>query len=268
MTKLPNPTWLVGCGNMGGAIVEGWRAAEIDLSGAVAIRPSGTPVEGVRTVTSLAQAGPPPKLVVLGFKPQKLDSIAPELQPWLSSKTILVSILAGASAQSLRRRFAKPAAIIRAMPNTPVAIRRGVVALFSEDADEAQRAEIGGLFAPLGFTLWTRTEEQFGTIGSIAGSGPAYVARFVAALAKAGQARGLSPELSATLALETLLGTGWLAASRQADMAQIARQVASPGGTTEAGLKMLDGEQALDRLIDSVIDAAGKRGAEMAGETR
>ena len=83
--QLPAPTWFVGCGNMGGAIVAGWRAAGVDLSSLVVIRPSGTPVEGARVVKSFAQAGPPPSMVVLAFKPQKLDAIAPELRNWVTS---------------------------------------------------------------------------------------------------------------------------------------------------------------------------------------
>ena len=95
MINLPGVTWFVGCGNMAGAMVEGWRIAGLDLSQAVAVRPSGTPVEGVRTVSSLAEAGGEPKLVVLGFKPQQLDEIAVELAPLLTNETVVVSILAG-----------------------------------------------------------------------------------------------------------------------------------------------------------------------------
>ena len=127
--RLPVPTWFAGCGNMGGAIVAGWRTAGLDLSSAIAIRPSGTPVEGVRTVPTFADAGRPPQLVVLGFKPQKLDEVAPELRKFLSAKTVLVSMLAGLEAASLRERFPGVAAVVRAIPNLPVAIRRGVIAL-------------------------------------------------------------------------------------------------------------------------------------------
>src|SRR5882757_3607573 len=109
--SLPRPTWFVGCGNMGGAILDGWRAAGIDVSGVVVIRPSGTAVEGVSTVKTFAEAGPPPKLVVLAFKPQKLDEIAPQLRPWLTSRTTVVSILAGVEATSLHKRFPGAGAI-------------------------------------------------------------------------------------------------------------------------------------------------------------
>ena len=264
--QLPAPTWFVGCGNMGGAIVEGWRTAGIDLSQAVVIRPSGKPVEGVRTVTALPDAGVPPKLVVLAVKPQKLDEVVPQLKPWITSKTAIVSILAGVEAATLRQRFPSAGAIIRAMPNLPVANRRGVTALYTADADEALKQQIGDLFVALGWAMWTIDEARFASIGAVAGAGPAYVARFVAALAKAGEAKGLSPEIAATIALETVLGTAWMAATTGESMDAVAKRVASPNGTTVAGLKVLD--PALDGLVRSTIDAAAQRGAQLAEEAR
>jgi pyrroline-5-carboxylate reductase len=268
MLELPSPTWFVGCGNMGGAIIEGWRAAGIDLSNVVVIRPSGMPVEGVRTVTRFADAGPPPKLVVLAFKPQKLDEVAPELRKWLSSKTVVLSILAGVEAASLRQRFPGAAAIVRAMPNLPVAVRRGVTALYSDDAADDVRGQLGELFVALGWGMWMADEARFSALGSVAGAGPAYVARFVAALAKAGVRRGLSEETAATVALETVLGTVWMAATKGEDMESIARRVASPKGTTEVGLAVLDNEHVLDALVALTIDAAARRGAELAEEAK
>jgi pyrroline-5-carboxylate reductase len=262
------PTWFVGCGNMGGAIVAGWRSAGIDLSSAVVIRPSLTPVEGIRTVPTFADAGSPPKLVVLAFKPQKLDEIAPQLRKYLASKTVLVSILAGVEAASLRERFPGVGAVVRAMPNLPVAIRRGVVALYSEDADQATRQELSDLFGAIAYAPWMSDEAKFAAVGSVAGAGPAYVARFIAALAKAGEKRGLSPELASTIALETVLGTAWMAASTGEDMESVARRVASPKGTTEAGLAVLDRDEVLDQLIGVTIEATARRGAELAGEAK
>ena len=266
--QLPAPTWFVGCGNMGGAIVAGWRAAGVDLSSLVVIRPSGTPVEGAPVVKSFAEAGPAPSMVVLAFKPQKLDAIAPELRNWVTSKTAIVSILAGVEAASLRQRFPNAGAIVRAMPNLPVAIRRGVVALYSEDADDGLRQTLSNLAAALGYAPWTTDQAKFAAVGSVAGAGPAYVARFIQALAGAGERRGLSPEIASTLALETVLGTAWMAASTGEDMASVARRVASPNGTTEAGLAVLDRDQVLDQLIALTIDAAGRRGAELAEEAK
>jgi pyrroline-5-carboxylate reductase len=264
--SFPAPTWFIGCGNMGGALVAGWRAAGIDLSQAVVIRPSGAPVEGLRTVASLSEAGAPPKLVVLAVKPQKLDEIARELEPLVTRDVVLVSILAGAEVASLRKRFPNAGAIVRAMPNLPVEIRRGVVALYSEDADDALRQQLGDLFVALGWAMWTADEDKFGAIGSVAGAGPAYVARFIGALTKAGERRGLSNQIAATIALETVLGTSWMAATTGESMESVVGRVASPNGTTEAGLAVLD--KALDDLLEVTIDAAARRGAQLADDAR
>jgi pyrroline-5-carboxylate reductase len=154
------------------------------------------------------------------------------------------------------------------MPNLPVAIRRGVISLYSEDADDATRRELAELFAPLGFAPWMADEAKFAAVGSVAGAGPAYVARFIAALTKAGEKRGLSKEIASTIALETVLGTSWLAASTGQDMDAIAHRVASPRGTTEAGLAVLDRDDVLDQLIAVAIEAAARRGSELAEEAK
>ena len=265
---LPNPTWFIGCGNMAGAMIEGWRGGGVGLSGAIVIRPSGMPVQGIRTLTSPADAGAPPRLVILGMKPQKLDEVAPGLTPYLSSKTIIVSMLAGVETASLRQRFPASAAVIRIMPNLPVSVRRGVIALYGENVSDDARQLVEPLFAALGFALWVQREDQLAAIGSVAGAGPAYVARFIDALAKAGQERGLSEELARTVAIETVFGTAWMAASASESMADLARRVASPNGTTEAGLKILDDGAALDSLVARAIEAAAARGAEIAAEAR
>jgi pyrroline-5-carboxylate reductase len=150
----------------------------------------------------------------------------------------------------------------------PVAIRRGVVGLYSEDVSDETRDELSQLFAKLGFAMWTNTESSLAAIGSVAGAGPAYVARFVEALAKAGVDRGLSEELAKTLALETVLGTAWMAATTRESMDDIVRRVASPNGTTEAGLAVLGRDDVLDKLVSLTISAASRRGNELAEEAK
>ena len=268
LVALPSPTWFVGCGNMAGAMVEGWRSAGVDLSSAVAIRPSGTPVEGIRTVRSMAEAlsdgREPPKLAILGFKPQKLDEVAPEFARLLTEETVVVSILAGVEASTLRSRFLRARSIVRMMPNLPVAIRRGVIALYSDDAEDVLRTQLSELAAMLGYAMWTSTDAAFAAIGSVAGAGPAYAARFVDALAQAGVRRGLPDGIAATIALETVLGTAWMAATTRESMDAIVRRVASPNGTTEAGLAVLDPH--LPGLVAVTIEAAARRGTELAEE--
>ena len=266
--KLPAPTWFVGCGNMGGAILDGWRAGGLDLSPVTVIRPSGKPVDGARVVTSSRDAGPPPRIAVLAFKPQKLDEIAPELRQFLSAGTTLVSLLAGVEMTSLRQRFPGVGAIARATTNLPVAVRRGVTGLYSTDADTRTQQELNDLFSALGFTMWMADEQKLAAVGALTGAGPAYVARFVAALSKAGVDRGLSEEIASTLAVETVLGTAWMAATTGEGMESIAKRVASPKGTTQAGLDVLDRDAALDTLVAQTIDAAARRGAELAEEAK
>ena len=268
MLEIPTPTWFVGCGNMGGAILDGWRMGGLDLSPVTVIRPSGKPVGGTRVVTSVVEAGAPPKVVVLAFKPQKLDEVAPELRRFLSAKTTVVSLLAGVEAASLRQRFPGVGAIVRAMSNLPVAVRRGVTGLYSPDADGHVQEEINNLFSALGFAMWMADEQKLAALGSVAGAGPAYVARFIAALSKAGVKRGLTQQIASTLALETVFGTAWMAVTAGESMDSVAKRVASPKGTTEAGLAVLDHDHVLDELVALTIDAAARRGAELAEEAK
>ena len=253
---------------MSGAMVEGWRSANVDLSDAVVIRPSGKPVEGMRVTTSYAQAGAPPKLVILGCKPQQLDDVVAKLTAHLSSQTLVVSILAGVELETLRQKLWTAGAIVRAIPNLPVAVRRGVVAMYGEELPGELHDEVSQLFAQLGYALWVNGEDSLAAVGSVAGAGPAYVARFVDALAKAGVERGLSQDLSTTIALETVLGTSWMAAATRESMDEIVRRVASPNGTTEAGLAVLGRDDVLNKLISLTISAASRRATELGEEAK
>ena len=258
------PAWLVGCGNMAGAMVEGWRAAGVDFSGVTVIRPSGASVEGLRTVTNFPDEQP--RFVMLGFKPQKLDEVAPGLEPHIGNQSIVVSMLAGVTAATLRERFPRAKAIVRIMPNLPVRQRRGVTPLFSNDSDADAKRIVEELMLLLGMAPWCSDERQIGTIGAISASGPAYIARFAEALGRAGARRGIEPGLAQAVAGQTLVGTGAFAAATGASMAEIARRVASPGGTTEAGLSVLDAAEGLKALADQVIDATLRRVDELAAE--
>lgn len=266
MIPLP-PVWFVGCGHMAGALIEGWLKADVDFSEAVVIRPSGRQVAGIRTVSSFPDE-PSPLRCVLGFKPQSLRDIAPILAPRLSSTTVLISMLAGVEVATLRAFFPGVQSVVRIMPNLPVSERRGLTALYSADAEADLRQRLMALFGLLGRTHWADDEAELAAIGALAGAGPAYVARFIAALAKAGEARGLAPGLAQAIALETVAGTALMAEARGEAMDEVARRVASPKGTTEAGLAVLDTGAALDRLIAETIEAAARRGAQLAEAAR
>jgi pyrroline-5-carboxylate reductase len=245
-------------------MIEGWRAAEVDFSGVTVIRPSGKPVQGIRTVTAYPDEWP--SFVMLGFKPQKLDEIAPDLVQHITDETIVVSMLAGVAAATLRERFPRSRAIIRIMPNLPVAQRAGVTPLYSEDGDAEARDIIAGLMGMLGLAPWCTDESQIAAIGAISASGPAYFARLAEAMGKAAAKRGLDPELAQAIAAQTLIGTGAFVADTRESMAAIARRVASPKGTTEQGLAVLDGPDGLQPVIDRMLNAALRRVDELAAE--
>ena len=144
---LPGPLWMVGCGNMGSAMLAGWIAAGIDPAHVTVVRPSGRAVgHGVRVLTDFPE-DEVPAIVVLAMKPHQIDAVAPALAPILDPETILVSILAGVELASLRARFTAPRTIAKAMPNLPVAIEKGVVVLCSDSADGTARAIVTGLTA-------------------------------------------------------------------------------------------------------------------------
>jgi pyrroline-5-carboxylate reductase len=176
-------------------------------------------------------------------------------------------LLAGVAAATLRERFPGARAIVRAMPNLPVATGQGVTALFSADEDPDAMALVEALIARLGLAPWCRDEAAFSAIGAVAGSGPAYVARFVAALARGGEQLGLDPDLARAIATQTLVGTAAMAATGE-PMEDIARRVASPRGTTEQGLAVLDGVPGLQSLVDEMLGAAIARGHELAEAAR
>jgi pyrroline-5-carboxylate reductase len=176
--------------------------------------------------------------------------------------------LAGVEVATLSRHFPAALGIVRATPNLPVAVRRGVTGLYGDLAAGPLKQQIGDLFVALGFAMWMADEAKLGALGAVAGAGPAYVARFIAALAKAGVRRGLTEEITTTLALETVLGTAWLATSNGESMDSIARRVASPNGTTQAGLDVLVRVGVLDQLVAISSVAAARRGAELAEEAK
>jgi pyrroline-5-carboxylate reductase len=265
---LPGPFWLVGCGNMAGAMLDRWLAVGIDRSQITVIRPSGGFVaEGVRVLTAYP-SDETPFLVMLGVKPQKIDEVTPLLAPILDPHTIVISLLAGVELESLRARFPAPRTIFRAMPNMPVKLGKGVINLIGNRSGDAENLLIEALMKALGTVERFDDEQKFQAAGVLTGAGPAFVFRFIDALAKAGEAVGLSPDQAERLAVKMVEGAGALAASEKENPATLARQVASPGGTTRAGLDILDADEALDRLVRQTLAAGLRRSIEMAEAAR
>jgi pyrroline-5-carboxylate reductase len=265
---IEGPIWLVGCGNMAGAMLRRWLECGLDPHEVTIIRKSGAPfAEGVTVLTAPPPDGPVPAMVMLGVKPQLLDLIAPELAPMLAPETLLVSILAGVDLKALRRRFAIPHEILRAMPNTPVALGQGVVALATDSAERAGRDRAEALMAPLGLVEWIE-ESLFDVVTALAGSGPAFLFRFIDALAEAGADAGLSADQAARLALATVGGSAALASVAGESPRALADRVASPGGSTRRGLDVLDEDGGLNPLIRNTLTAAILRNREMAEAAR
>ena len=264
----PAPLWLVGCGNMAGAMLEGWLAAGLDPAQVTVIRPSGrAPAPGIHTLTA-PPAGEAPALVLLGVKPQKLGEVAPALAPLVGEGTILVSILAGVELTALRARFPHARLVAKAMPNLPVALRKGVVELLAEPGDAIAQGEVEALMATLGRTFWFEDEAKFNVASALTAAAPAFLFRFLDALAEAGRSLGLPAAEAARLAAAMAEGASALAAASPETPAELARRVASPGGTTEAGLAILDGPEGLRPLILRTLEASRRRGAEMAAAAR
>jgi pyrroline-5-carboxylate reductase len=265
---LEGPVWLIGCGNMAGAMLRRWLDCGLDPREVTVIRKSGAFVaDGVTVVTAPPPDGPVPALAMLGVKPQMLDLVARDLAPMLARETLLVSILAGVELTALRRRFPTPHAIVRAMPNTPVAVGQGVVALASDSAEPGLRDRAQAVMQPLGLVEWL-DEDLFDVATALAGSGPAFLFRFIDALAEAGADAGLPADQAARFALAMVQGAAILAANADESPRALAERVASPGGSTRRGLDVLDEDGGLNPLIRNTLIAAILRNREMAEAAR
>lgn len=257
--------WIIGCGNMGGAMVNRWLDSGIAPQRVTIIDPALPAMpEGVTVVAAPPADAAPPSIALLSVKPQLLDAVAPQIAPMLGKETVLVSILAGVEISALRGRFANPQAIVRAMPNLPVALGRGVVALFADQ----KNAAVDALMQPLGLVEWLDSESLFDAVTALSGSGPAFLYRFIDALAQAGAALGLPREQSARLAMATVEGSATMAAAASESPATLADRVASKGGSTRTGLDVLDEGDALITLLTKTLEAAKRRNAEMAADAK
>ena len=257
---------ICGCGNMGGAMLAGWLRGGLDPARFTVVDPvlPEAPA-GVRLLRDVPAESF--DFVLLGIKPQALDQVAPALEP-ATRGAVLLSILAGAELASLAERFPQAAGMVRVMPNLAAAIGRSPLGLFAQGLDDAALDQVGALLAPLGTAEWLASESQLDAVTALAGSGPAFVYRIIDALGKAGAELDLDPDQARRLAVAMVEGAAILAASTDLAPEELARRVTSPGGTTAAGLVVLDRDQALNRLISATLRAARDRGAEMAAEAR
>ena len=265
----PDRLLFIGCGNMAGAMFARWLDCGLPPERVTVVRPSGKAVaEGVTVLTQLDGPVAEGTLVLLGFKPQQLGAIAETVAPLLKG-AILFSILAGVPVAQLRDAFPQSGTILRCMPNLPVRIGKGVSILHAgSDASVAQRDQAEALCAPLGLVEWLDDEALFDAATALAGCGPAFVYRFIDALAAAGRDLGLGDAASARMALAMVEGAAISAAASDIPPDAMADAVASKGGMTREGLDVLDRPDGLAFLIDQTLRAARDRGVALAALSR
>jgi pyrroline-5-carboxylate reductase len=257
---------LVGCGNMAGAMLDGWLAAGVPAERFTVADPAERELPGGVTRLPAIPAAGSFDIVVLGIKPQILAQVAPQVAP-LTAGATLVSILAGVELDVLEAQFPGALGIVRLMPNLSAALGKSPLAMAERGLDENGRDAITSLLKPLGTPEWI-AEREFDLVTALAGSGPAFVYRFIDALGEAAAGLGLEEGTARRLALATVEGAAALAAASPHDPAELARRVASPGGVTQAGLDALDEAAALPTLLQKTLRAAQDRSAAMAEEAR
>ncbi len=260
---------LAGAGKMGGALLTGWLARGLDPKRVVVIEPY--PSDDIRTLSDrgirlnpAAEDIGDAAALVLAVKPQTFGDAGPALRPLLGHSTLVVSIMAGTTIARLDTVCGGD--IVRAMPNTPAAIGRGMtVAVAAKGVNETQRAMADALLRATGTVEWIDDEALMDAVTAVSGSGPAYVFLLAEELARAGGSAGLPADLAAKLARETVAGSGELLHRSDLDAATLRRNVTSPGGTTAAALEVLMAEGGLQDLMTRAVAAAATRGRELAG---
>jgi len=261
---------LVGAGKMGSAMLDGWLARGLKPKQIAVIEPHAG-----KAVKALARRGlklnPKGKVdaataIVIAVKPQIASGAVPQLAAHVDKNTLVLSIMAGRTIGFLEKFLPPGTAIVRAMPNTPAAIGRGIsVAAANANVSARQRKQASELLAAIGKVEWIGDEALMDAVTALSGSGPAYVFLLAEAMASAGIAAGLPPALATRLARETVAGSGELLHRSDLDAATLRENVTSPGGTTAAALDVLMGPDGFDQLLTRAIAAATQRSRELAG---
>lgn len=274
MALLPAAMVLVGCGKMGAALLNGWLEHGVPADSIRIVEPdpanaaiaAGCGVAVVDDPDAL-DADPLPDVIVLAVKPQRLDALLSAYQRFVSRGSAVLSIAAGKTIGGLNHGLGGAAAVVRAMPNTPASIGRGItVACANERASPEQRAVCDALLACVGSVLWIEDEHFMDAVTAVSGSGPAYVFYLVECLAEAGVAAGLTPALAMQLARSTVTGAGELLTRSTEPADELRRRVTSPGGTTAAALSVLMADAGgLQPLMTEAVRRAAVRARELAG---
>lgn len=273
LRKLSGSLVLVGAGKMGSAMLDGWLAQGLKPKQLIAIEPSpGKALKalGRRGVTINPKPGPKAKAdaaaIVIAVKPQTAPDAVPPLGLYVGKSTVVLSIMAGRTLGFLQSSLPAGTAIVRAMPNKPASIGRGIsVAVANAEVSPRQRKLASDLLAAVGKVEWVNDEGLLDAVTALSGSGPAYVFLLAEAMTKAGIAAGLPAALATRLARETVAGSGELLHRSATDAATLRQNVTSPAGTTAAALEVLMGPVGFDELLTRAIAAATRRSRELAG---
>ena len=266
------PVVLAGAGKMGAAMLAGWLARGLDPKSIVIQEPvlSGEAAElaarhGIASSAQLERLETPPAVIIAAVKPQVMDQVFPPLAKLAGPRTVVLSIAAGRSIASFERHLRPGIAVVRAMPNTPAAIGRGITgAVANAHVTADQRRACDELLGAIGEVVWVDDESLIDAVTAVSGSGPAYVFLLTECLAEAGRAAGLGAELAMRLARATVTGSGELMHRSPLGAETLRQNVTSPGGTTAAALAVLMREKGgLKDLMSEAVAAAKKRGREL-----
>ena len=269
---LDGPVVLAGAGKMGTALLSGWLGRGLEARNVVIQEPnlSGEAAKlvsehGITAVPSILALPSPPSVILVAVKPQAMDSVLPALARLVGPATVVMSVAAGKSIASFERALPKGTAVVRAMPNTPAAIGRGISgAVANAETTAAQKQVCEDLLGAVGDVVWLEDEALIDAVTAVSGSGPAYVFLLTEALASAGKAAGLDAATAMQLARATVSGAGELLRQSASDPATLRQNVTSPGGTTAAALAVLMREgNGLNELMTEAVLAAQKRGREL-----
>lgn len=268
------PLLLIGCGKMGGALLQGWLRGGLAKDAVKVVDPyvdharsmvPELPKDSFAESVAALPAGIAPGFVVLAVKPQMMDQALADFDAIDKAKSVFLSIAAGKTIGYFERHLGEEAAIVRAMPNTPAAIGKGItVGCPNQNVSESQKGICHDLLRAAGAVEWVADEALIDAVTAVSGSGPAYVFHMVEALTGAGEKIGLSRELAQKLATATVYGAGALLQQSDEDAAQLRRNVTSPNGTTEAALNVLMREDGLGKIMVEAVRAAHKRSRELA----
>jgi pyrroline-5-carboxylate reductase len=260
---------LVGCGKMGGAMLDGWlsrglAAADVLVAEPVeALRPKKAELRAVGSTSEISEK---PEIVVLAVKPQTMEAVLPDLRRFADEGAVFLSIAAGKTLKYFASHLGAAAKVVRAMPNTPAAVRQGLtVACAAKGVSAAEKKRCQQLLEAVGQALWVEDEALMDPVTALSGSGPAYVFLLVEAMAAAGAKLGLSADMAMQLARATVAGSGELLRQSSEPAQQLRVNVTSPGGTTAEALKVLMAADGIQPVFDKALAAASRRSRELAG---